>query len=128
MTMAKMDLAELRRYARYELDVLIEHRCRAGEDPYEFIHDLPTVDEAGVPKFEAVTWHGVVVPAATPRALVAKINAEINQVLASVEVKEKLALQGIEAQCGAPAEFAAFLKSEIPKWTKVVRESGAKPE
>ena len=45
MTMAKMDLAELRRYARYELDVLIEHRCRAGEDPYEFIHDLPTVDE-----------------------------------------------------------------------------------
>ena len=40
-----MDLAELRRYARYELDVLIEHRCRAGEDPYDFIHDLPTVDE-----------------------------------------------------------------------------------
>jgi phage tail protein X len=45
MTMNKMDLAELRRYARYELDVLIEHRCRAGEDPYDFIHDLPTVDE-----------------------------------------------------------------------------------
>ena len=90
--------------------------------------DLPTVDEAGVPKFEAVTWHGVVVPAATPRALVTKINTEINQVLASVEVKEKLAVQGIEAQGGTPAEFAAFLKSEIPKWTKVVRESGAKPE
>lgn len=45
MTMARMDLDELRRYARYELDVLIEHRCRAGEDPYDFIHELPTIDE-----------------------------------------------------------------------------------
>ena len=90
--------------------------------------ELPTVDEAGVPKFEAVTWHGVVVPAATPRPLVAKINAEINQVLVLADVKEKLAVQGIEAQGGTPAEFSAFLKSEIPKWTKVVRESGAKPE
>ena len=90
--------------------------------------ELPTVDEAGVPKFEAVTWHGVVVPAATPRPLVLKINAEINQVLALAEVREKLAVQGIEAQGGTPAEFAAFLKSEIPKWTKVVRDSGAKPE
>ena len=90
--------------------------------------ELPTVDEAGVPKFEAVTWHGVVVPAATPRALVTKINAEINQALALGDVREKLLLQGIEAQGGTPAEFSAFLKSEIPKWTKVVRDSGAKPE
>ena len=85
-------------------------------------------NSAGVPKFEAVTWHGVVVPAATPRPLVLKINAEINQVLALADVREKLAVQGIEAQGGTPAEFAAFLKSEIPKWTKVVRDSGAKPE
>lgn len=90
--------------------------------------ELPTVDEAGVPKFEAVTWHGVVVPAATPRSLVTKINAEINQALALADVREKLLLQGIEAQGGTPAQFAAFLKSEIPKWTKVVRDSGAKPE
>jgi tripartite-type tricarboxylate transporter receptor subunit TctC len=90
--------------------------------------ELPTVDEAGVPKFEAVTWHGVVVPAATPRALVNKINLEINQALALQDTRDKLLLQGIEAQGGSPAEFAAFLKSEIPKWTKVVRDSGAKPE
>ncbi len=90
--------------------------------------ELPTVDESGVPKFEAVTWHGVVVPAATPRALVMKINAEINQALALQDTKDKLLVQGIEAQGGTPQAFAAFLKSEIPKWTKVVRDSGAKPE
>ncbi len=90
--------------------------------------DLPTVDESGVPKFEAVTWHGVVVPAATSRALIAKINGEINQALALQDTKDKLLVQGIEAQGGTPAQFAAFLKSEIPKWTKVVRDSGAKPE
>lgn len=90
--------------------------------------ELPTVDESGVPKFEAVTWHGVVVPAATPRALVLKINAAINEALALQDTKDKLLVQGIEAQGGTPAEFAAFLKSEIPKWTKVVRDSGAKPE
>ena len=90
--------------------------------------DLPTVDESGVPRFEAITWHGVVVPVATPPAVIGKINAEINRALAAADMKEKLAAQGVEAQGGTPAEFSVYLKSEIPKWTKVVRESGAKPE
>jgi tripartite-type tricarboxylate transporter receptor subunit TctC len=90
--------------------------------------DLPTVDESGVPRFEAITWHGIVVPAATPTAVVGKINAAINHALAAADLKEKLAAQGVEAQGGTSAEFAAYLKTEIPKWTKVVRDSGAKPE
>ena len=90
--------------------------------------ELPTVDEAGVPRFEATTWHGIVVPVATPPAIVGKINTEINHALAMPDIKEKLAAQGVEAQGGTPAEFATYLKSEIPKWTKVVRDSGAKPE
>ncbi|MDB5810449.1 MAG: hypothetical protein JWN94_2571 [Betaproteobacteria bacterium] len=90
--------------------------------------DLPTVDESGVPRFEAITWHGIVVPAATPRPVVDKINAALNEALAAQDMKDKLALQGVEARGGTSAEFAAFLKSEIPKWTKVVRDSGAKPE
>jgi tripartite-type tricarboxylate transporter receptor subunit TctC len=90
--------------------------------------ELPTVDEAGVPRFEATTWHGIVVPVATPPAIVTKINAEINQALATPDIREKLAAQGVEAQGGTPAEFAAYLKSEIPKWTKVVRDSGAKAD
>ena len=89
---------------------------------------LPTVDEAGVPRFEAITWHGIVMPAATPVAIIDRINAEINHALATADMKEKLAVQGIEARGGTSAEFTVYLKSEIPKWTKVVRASGAKPE
>ncbi len=90
--------------------------------------ELPTVAEAGVPTFEAMTWHGIVAPAATPPAIVEKSNTEINAALASPEVRERLAAQGAEPQHGTPAEFAAYLRREIPKWTKVVRDSGAKPE
>ena len=60
--------------------------------------------------------------------MVGRINAELNHVLAAADIKEKLAVQGVEAQGGTSAAFAAYLKSEIPKWTKVVRDSGAKPE
>lgn len=90
--------------------------------------ELPTVSEAAIPGFEALTWHGIVVPAATPAPVVAKINSELNAALATNELKERLAVQGVEARGGKPEEFAAFLRSEIPKWTKVVRDSGAKPE
>jgi tripartite-type tricarboxylate transporter receptor subunit TctC len=69
-----------------------------------------------------------VVPAATPSAVVTKINAEINYTLTTAEVKERLAAQGVEPQGGTPSAFAAYLRSEIPKWTKVVRDAGAKPE
>jgi tripartite-type tricarboxylate transporter receptor subunit TctC len=90
--------------------------------------ELPTVDESGVARFEAITWHGIVVPATTPPAIVDRINTEINRALATADLKEKLAAQGVEARGGTPAEFSAYLKSEIPKWSKVVRDSGAKPE
>jgi tripartite-type tricarboxylate transporter receptor subunit TctC len=90
--------------------------------------ELPTVDESGVARFEAITWHGIVVPAATPPAIVERINAEFNRALATAEMKERLSAQGVEARGGTPAEFSAYLKSEIPKWSKVVRDSGAKPE
>ncbi len=90
--------------------------------------ELPTVDEAGVPRFEATTWHGIVVPAATPPAIVGKINTAINHALTAPDLREKLAAQGVEAQGGTPAEFTAYLRSEIPKWTRVVRDSGAKSE
>lgn len=90
--------------------------------------ELPTVSEAAIAGFEALTWHGIVVPAATPAPVVAKINSELNAALATNELKERLAAQGVEARGGKPDEFASFLRSEIPKWTKVVRDSGAKPE
>ena len=88
--------------------------------------DLPTIAETGIPGFEAITWHGIVVPAATAAPIISRINAEFNAVLGMAETRERLAAQGVEAKGGTPAEFASFLRSEIPKWTKVVRDSGAK--
>jgi tripartite-type tricarboxylate transporter receptor subunit TctC len=92
------------------------------------VPELPTVAEAAISGFEALTWHGIVVPAATPAPIVSRINAEMNTVLAASELKERLAAQGVEARGGKPEEFAVFLRAEIPKWTRVVRDSGAKAE
>ena len=92
------------------------------------VPDLPTIAESAIAGFEALTWHGIVVPAATPQPVIAKINAEVNAALAATELKERLATQGVEARGGKPEEFAAFLRAEIPKWSKVVRDSGAKAD
>jgi tripartite-type tricarboxylate transporter receptor subunit TctC len=90
--------------------------------------ELPTVDEAALPGFEANTWHGVVVPAGTPAAIVARLNREIVAILHLPEVVERLSGQGAEALGSTPEEFAAYIRSESVKWAKVVRDSGAKAE
>lgn len=89
---------------------------------------LPTVAEAGVPGFEATTWHGVVATGGTPAAVVNRLNAEINKILRQPDVNSSLTRQGAEVLGGTPQEFAAYIKSEIPKWTKVVKDSGARPD
>ena len=90
--------------------------------------DLPTLDEAALAGFEAITWHGVVVPAGTPTTVIALLNREIVAILHLPEVVERLSGQGAEAVGSTPAEFAAYIRSESVKWAKVVRESGAKAE
>ena len=90
--------------------------------------DLPTVDEAALPGFEANTWHGVVVPAGTPASIVAKLNREIVAILHLPEIVERLSSQGAEPVGSTPEEFAAYIRSETTKWAKVVRESGARAE
>ena len=90
--------------------------------------DLPTVAEAGVPGFESITWHGVVVPSATPATTVERLNRAINSALKDKELSGRLEALGAEIAGGTPQDFAAYIQREIPKWTKVVKDSGAKAE
>ena len=92
------------------------------------VPELPTVSEAGVPGFEAITWHGVVVPAATPAPLVGRLNGDIVKVLGMRDLRERLESLGAELAPGTPQDFADYIAREIPKWAKVVRDSGARAE
>src|SRR5258706_79177 len=92
------------------------------------VPDLPTVSEAGVPGFEAITWHGVVVPAATPAPLVERLNADVVRVLRMRDLRERLESLGAELAPGTPQDFADYIAREIPKWAKVVKDSGARAE
>jgi tripartite-type tricarboxylate transporter receptor subunit TctC len=90
--------------------------------------DIPTISEAGVPGYNADAWYGMFAPRGTPRPIVAKLFAVLNQSLRASERQEKLNAQGVEAAGSTPAEFSAFIKAETVKWTKVVKESGVKPD
>lgn len=90
--------------------------------------DIPTIAEQGVPDFEAVLRYGIVAPAGTPTAIIDKLNKALNQVLASDEVRKRLAVDGAEPLPGTPEEYGADLDREEKLWGKVVKASGAKAE
>jgi tripartite-type tricarboxylate transporter receptor subunit TctC len=88
--------------------------------------DIPTMQEAGVPGYQVTTWYGLWAPAGTPPEIVNRLQAEVVKAFAKPEVKEIWAAQGADAGGNSPAEFNAFIKAEIVKWAKVVKDSGAK--
>jgi tripartite-type tricarboxylate transporter receptor subunit TctC len=90
------------------------------------VADLPTIAEAGVANYAADTWHGVLAPAATPAAIVAKLNAEIVKILNTPEIRESLAKQGADPAPMTPDQFRAYIKAEVMKYAKVVKQSGAR--
>jgi tripartite-type tricarboxylate transporter receptor subunit TctC len=90
------------------------------------LSEVPTMTEAGVPGFQASSWFAIFAPARTPKAIIDKLNADILQVLRMPEVRERLTGLGFDVVGGTPEELATFLKAEIAKWTRVVKDSGAK--
>jgi len=90
--------------------------------------DVPTIAEQGVTDFEAVLRYGIVAPAGTPRAIIEKLNKALNQVLASDEIRRRLAVDGAEPLPGTPEEYGADIDREEKLWGKVVKASGAKAE
>ena len=88
--------------------------------------DLPTMAEAGVPGFDISTWFGLLAPAGTPPAVIAKWNADVTKILEAPEMRERLTLQGAEAAPMTPQQFGAFIATELSKYAHIVKTSGAK--
>ena len=90
--------------------------------------EIPTIAEAGVPGFESGTWYGIVGPAGLPSSIVVRLNAEINKALETPDMKERMASLGLDPMGGTPERFSEFMRQEIVKWAKVVKESGARAD
>ena len=88
--------------------------------------DVPTIAEAGLPKYEATIWLGIMAPAGTPQPIVDRLNGEINRVLAKPEVREAWTKQGAVPMTMTPDEFDRYLRADIDKWAEVVKTTGAK--
>ena len=84
--------------------------------------DLPTVAESGLPGYESLSWSGIAVPAGTPRAIVDRLNKDLNSVLATADMRQKLAEQGAETIGGPPEAFAQHIGAEREKWSHLIRE------
>ena len=95
---------------------------------HEATPGLPTMAEAGVAGYEMETWLGLVAPAATPREVVATLNAEVQRAMTLPDVQEKLRAQGLTPSRITPEQFGAFIRTEHAKWGKVIRDAGVKPE
>ena len=98
------------------------------KDRFAPLPDLPTVEQGGIKGYDGSSWQGVVMPANTPRDMIAKANAELVKMLKSPDMKEKILLQGGIAIGNSPDEFAAYMKSEIDKWAKVAKAANVRVE
>ena len=88
--------------------------------------DVPTVAESGLVGFEYIGWYGVLAPAGTPRTIIERLHAEFVKILHLPDLRERLLTNGAEPVGNSPAEFDAFLKTELERWTKMTKQAGAK--
>ncbi len=99
-----------------------------GTQRAEAVPDIPTIAEAGVPGYAATNWYGLLAPAKTPKPVIDRLNREMVSALKAPEVVEGLKSRGIDAAPSSPAEFAAYIRTENTKWSKIIRQSGIKGE
>ena len=92
------------------------------------LQDVPTVAESGVPGYELTNWFGLVVPAATPKDLIARLYGDVSKVLAQAEVRDRIQSMGADVIGSTPDQFAAFMRGETAKWAKVVKEANIRAE
>ena len=86
--------------------------------------DLPAINEAGLRGYDVSVWMGIVAPAGTPPAIIAQLNRQIAALLQSPDIRERLAVQGLEAASNSPAEFRTYIASEVRKWAVVIKQAG----
>jgi tripartite-type tricarboxylate transporter receptor subunit TctC len=92
------------------------------------VPDIPTVAESGLPGFQSVVWFGLLGPASTPKAVVDRMNGEMNKALLLPEVQARFVQMGFEPAGGTPGEFTQTIQRDAEKWSKVIRDAGVKPE
>jgi tripartite-type tricarboxylate transporter receptor subunit TctC len=90
--------------------------------------ELPTISESGLKGYEATTWYGFLVPAGTPNAIIARLYEESVKLLKQAEIRERLAAVGVDPVGSTPEQFGAYIRSEIDKWARIVKVSGARPD
>jgi len=93
---------------------------------FPLLPDLPSIAESGYPTFEALAWNGVLVPAGTPKPVIARLNAEINAILKQPDVMQKMNAAGFDLVGGTPEDFGALIKAETAKWAPVIKSANIK--
>ena len=99
-----------------------------GKSRSQLMPEVPTIAEAAVPGFSSVGWYGIIAPAKTPDAVIEKLHQTLTKTLESADVRQRLIAMGNEPVGTGPKEFDAFIKEEIPRWSKVIRAANIKLE
>lgn len=114
--------------AEYVLAGKLKGLAMTGAERLPVLPNVPTMAEAGLPGVEASVWNGFFVPASTPAAIIQTLNRELVRTFNAPDVREQIAATGSTIVGGTPEDFAAFIRSEMAKWSKVIADAGIKPQ